>query len=120
MYRKITTNERGSAALPIVAIGAVAGTMFANLVAANIKLDHANDFAEDVQAYNPQVKSQLQDDYPTIEGLVLTDEGKTLRFTATDPAGNTETCKGHYEVQNDQAQAVGGIACTSTVQVAER
>jgi len=80
---------------------------------------HANDmedFADHVQAYNQQVASQLADDYPSIDSLVLHHDGKTLTFTMSKD-GATETCKGQYKVKAEHAEAIGTIACTATAKV---
>lgn len=74
------------------------------------------DFADHVQAYNQQVASQLADDYPSIDGLVLHHDGKTLTFTMSKD-GAAETCKGQYEVKAEHAEAIGTIACTATTKV---
>lgn len=77
----------------------------------------AEDRLEQIQTHNRQLEDQLIPSYQGLGRLSLNDENNTFEFHIDSSDLPDQTCSGEYKVVNNNAQAVGEIACTKKLPV---
>ena len=110
-----------SAIAPVLAIGLTAVFFSAyNAVEVTQKeRDKADERVERVQEYNAQLMPQIMEVRPGVMGTVtLKDRDETFSFSVRED-GQTQTCRGEYEVTDEVATVAGPITCTQTTTTAK-
>lgn len=103
----------------VVASTAAISGIYTQTKVEQVEREDANARVERVQQYNAQLMPQLMEVSPGVMGTVtIKDQDETFSFNIRNN-GQTETCTGEYDVEDEVATVAGSIVCSQTTLIAK-
>jgi hypothetical protein len=110
-------SKESNGALPMALIGISLGLSIGNIAGSarvNAEKEHSRERVEAIQHEYADIENELEKNGREVGSLILKDLDKTFTYNiSTD--GKSESCNGHYTVEQNTAKVAGDIACTYTV-----
>ena len=98
----------------VVVSSVIMSSLYTQAKVEGVERDKADERVERVQQYNAQLMPQILEVSPGVMGTVaIKDQDETFSFAARED-GQTQTCRGEYEVTDEVATVAGPITCTKT------